>query len=547
MKVNVKNLLLSLAAIVFLGACDKNSNDFPNDGKNTIIKINNNSADLMKRVSFEGAGVINLNKGNTTSKTTNSASDFPLVQIGEIHAPLDAFGRKLQANHVYVQDKYAYVAYTYQGEEYSGALDVIDVSDPYSPKIINSALIKNTDITSLTYADGKLLLAAAADLDQFPDLTSPSIVIEMQLNNGLLTDNYTIVPLQGQVTTAIVQNGNAFFSVTGDKGKLFKNILGTNLEMGNVSLDDLRAVLLHNDEVITLSGTNGVQIFKENNLALARSFSTPQDVHGAKRTMDIYQQKLLVAEGFNGVGVYTIATGQKVQTLPINGITDDSMDANEIVTNAVSVNDNKTFVANGAAGISVYQNNTTFDWLGKIAINGSSNYVKSKGDYIYVASGKGGLKILKIEGKPETVNCGQYPIYTGNASITLNSNEQKSYSGSTALSSIIVNSGARLIHCGALAVEQNIQLNSDATMEVFGTLAQGQFNKNSHLTINSNAELKVSGSVVIYGDLKLNSGAKLTFVGSGSSITIFGTVTKGDNVKITGNFTVNDNKLNALF
>jgi len=50
---------------------------------------------------------------------------------------------------------------------------------------------------------------------------------------------------------------------------------------------------------------------------LLRSFTTTVDVPEAKRTMDIYEQKLIVAEGFSGVGVYNKTTGQKLQTLPI--------------------------------------------------------------------------------------------------------------------------------------------------------------------------------------------------------------------------------------
>jgi len=170
-------------------------------------------------------------------------------------------------------------------------------------------------------------------------------------------------------------------------------------------------------------------------------------------------------------------------------------------------------------------------------IVGSSNYVKTKGDYIYVASGKGGLKIIKMEGKSEPVACVGFPTYTGSSNLILNSNQNASYSGSTALASIIVNSKATLIHCGALSVQNDVTLNSNGTFEMSGTLSQGRYGQNTRLTINSNAEMKVSGAVVIYGDLVLNSNSNLTFVGSGSSITIYGKVTKGSNVKITGNFT----------
>lgn len=540
---NSKVLFLTVVAFSFFISCDKDDDANANGSTNSLIEVNNNLSNLNKRISFEGSGVLTINNTIGKSNITKAASDFPIVQIAEVNAPVDELGRQLQANHVYVNDKYAYVAYTTQGETYSGAVDVIDISDPYKPKIITSALIKNTDITSLTYTNGQLLLGAATDIDKDPDLSSPSVVIVMQLDNGLLTEKYTIVPLQGQVTTDIVANGNAFFSVSGDKGSLFKNTLGNNQQVGTVVQEDLRSVLLYNDEVITLSGTQGVQIYKENNLGFARSFATSTDVQGAKRTMDVHQQKLIVAEGFKGAGVYAISTGQKLQSLPIIAGPNNGLDPNDIVTNAVSVNDDKTFVANGAAGISVYKTENQLDWLGRIDINGSSNYIKSKGDYIYVASGRGGLKIIKIEGKSNAINCTGYPSYSGGSNLILNSNQKAAYAGSTALSSIIINAQASLIHCGALSVQNDLTLNSNSLFEMSGTLSQGRYRENTRLTINSNAEMKVSGAVVIYGDLVLNSNSNLTFIGSGSSITIYGKVTKGSNVKITGNYKDTENKL----
>lgn len=540
---NSRALVLTVIALFFFISCDKNDDPNSDNSNNSLIVVDGNLSNLNKRISFEGSGVISISNTIGKSNVANSANDFPLVQIAEVNAPKDDLGNQLQANHVYVNDKYAYVAYTTQGEKYSGAVDVIDISDPYKPKIVTTAFVKNTDITSLTYTNGQLLLGAATDMDKNPNLSSPSVVIVMKLNNGLLTENYTIVPLQGQVTTDIVANGSAYFSVSGDKGSLFKNTLGSNQQSGTVAQGDLRSVLLYNDEVITLSGTQGVQIYKENNLAFSRSFTTSTDVQGAKRTMDVHKQKLIVAEGFKGAGVYAIATGQKIQSIPIVSVQNDAIDPNDVVTNAVSVNDDKTFVANGAAGISVYETGNQLDWLGRIAINGSSNYVKSKDNYIYVASGKGGLKIIKIEGKSNPINCTGFPTYSGGANLILNSNQKAAYAGSTALSSIIINAQASLIHCGALSVQNDLTLNSNSLFEMSGTLSQGRYRENTRLTINSNAEMKVSGAVVIYGDLVLNSNSNLTFIGTGSSITIYGKVTKGSNVKITGNYTDTEKKL----
>ncbi len=216
------------------------------------------------------------------------------------------------------------------------------------------------------------------------------------------------------------------------------------------------------------------------------------------------------------------------------------------VTNAVSVNDGYAFVANGALGLNVYQTGSQLSLLGALGIAGSSNYVKSSGNYIYVASGTGGLKIIKME-KPNTTfaSCSSYGIYNQGKDLILNSNETKSYAGATAINSVIVNSNAVLTHCGSISVQNSLILNSNSTFNMRGSLAQGKYQQSNptELIINSNAILQIEGSVVIWGDLRLNSGAKINFIGNDSSITIYGKVTKNSNVTITGTYKDTENKL----
>jgi hypothetical protein len=106
-----------------------------------------------------------------------------------------------------------------------------------------------------------------------------------------------------------------------------------------------------------------------------------------------------------------------------------------------------------------------------------------------------------------------------------------------------VNVGGTFLFCGSLAIENNLNVNSNGVMEVYGSFAFGQYKQNTSLNINSNSVLRLSGSVVIYGDLKLNSGAKLEFVGQGNTITVYGDVTINSGASISGNFTDTEGKL----
>lgn len=534
--------LLSLIALSLFTNCDK-SDDISNDSEfnKENITINNDLSNLNKRLDYSNSGVISIVNSSTTRKMEAQSNDFPLVQIAEINPPIDGNGRTLQANHVAVNGNYAYVAYTMSGNDYSGAIDVIDITDPYKPKLLTSALIADTDITSLTYSNGNLIIAGATDIDKDITLKEPSIVINMKLSSGLLTNNFTINNLEGKVTTDIIANTVSYFAVTGDQGNLYKINNNSKQVTAKVSLEDLRSLAQIGDKIVTLSGTKGVAIYNETDLTLQKSFATSADVNGAKRTIDFDGQKLLVSEGYNGLGIYDINNGSKLQTISLTNTGEEN------VTNAVSVNNGYAFVANGAAGLNVYKSGTQFSLLGTVGITGSSNYVKSSGDFIYVASGKGGLKIIKMEKpNPTFANCSQYPVYNQWHDLILNSNEVKSFSGSTALNSIIINSGGILTHCGSVSVQNNLIINSGGTFNMRGTLAQGKYQQASYATeliVNSNGLLQIEGNVVIWGDLRLNSGAKINFTGNDSSITIYGKVTKGNNISITGNFKDTENKL----
>lgn len=536
--------LFTILALVFATSCSDDQNDTldtnGNSDKNAII-INNNQAQLNQRLDLSNSGVITIINPSTRKGATNELSQLPLTQIAEINAPKDRNGVTLQANHVAVNSNYAYVAYTSQGDEYSGAIDLIDVSDPYKPKLVMSALIPDTDITSLVYSNGKLILAGASNPNKNPALVSPAIVMNLQLNSdGTFTTNLTMRNLVSFVSTDVAANASNYFAVSGDKGSLFK-FDNSNNQIGEIEIEDLRAVAINNDKIVTLSGTKGVSVFNSN-LELSKSFSTfSEGKNGSKRTIDFAGDKILVSEGTQGLSVYNLASGAKIQKFPITPKAD--IDPEDAVTNAVSVNEDYAFVANGGNGLDVYKTGNQLTLVGTLGIKGSSNYVKTSNDYIYVASGKGGLKIIKME-KPApapSTNCTGLPAYRGDSSLNVNSGQVLGYSGTTALNWVNVN--AALTLCGSTTIQNDLNINSGGIFKMYGTLSQGKYQQAYPTNLNINGELQIEGSVVIWGNLTMNSGAKLTFLGKNSSITIYGRVTKNSGVTITGTYSDTENKL----
>ncbi|MCM5662710.1 LVIVD repeat-containing protein [Galbibacter mesophilus] len=550
---NILKLSFLLVLITMIGCqSSDDDNNIPSVNGDAVILNDDNS----NRVVFENLGVVTV-KGapqenpETSAKTSKGIAakelepnDLPLVQIAKVSAPVYK-GTTLRATHIDINGKYAYVSYNVEGATYLGAVDVIDISDPLNPTVALQAIFPNTDISSVDYFENALYLAGAnAGIDD----SNPAILIKMPLQNGLPTESIELLTITGFVATDIKVNSSGIFGVSGDNGEVVKyNLSSLQLEE-TTALADLRAVGLNDNKVIALSGTEGIYVYNSNNLNKNKSFSTSKDVAEAKRTIDFYDKNVLVAEGAKGLGIYSINNGSKLTTIEVPTLEDETIDPSDIVTNAVSVEDKHIFTADGAAGISVYTINGAINNLtsiGSLDLTGSANYVKSANGYIFVADGKAGLKILKtVTPENNTINCAEFPAYTGGYWLNVNSNETQAYRGSASLMGINVNSKASLTFCGAMAVNKGINVNSNGLFTVKGSLAQGTteapFNA---LIVNNKATLQIEGSLVVYGDMILNNGATLEFLGSGSSITVYGKVKQNGNVTIKGNYTDTFNSL----
>lgn len=534
-------------SLILIGSACENSTENPNDEN---ILLNNDAETLSQRLSLDGSGVIGITAPSNPSGRTlddDDAEKISLVLISQASSPTYE-GTTLQATHVDIDEDFAYVSYNTAGPKYLGAVEIIDISDAYKPKIVSQLIFKNADVSAVEYRNGQLYLAMAIDVDN-SEASSPANLGVVSVVNGKFTSDFKFVSVPGFVATDVQATSDFVALVSGNNGAL--TVFNSRLETkGEVPFEDLRSVAYGDDRLAVLSGSSGAKILNPNSLAEVVSINLPADVSEAKRTMDIEDDHLYIAEGKNGSGIYRLSNGQQVNKLVIP-INPENVESGDIVTNAVSVEDELLFMANGAAGISItdVDDEKEAELYGVLDLDGSSNFVRFEDKFVFVATGAGGLQILKIEKKDddddddenEKPDCESLESYKGSSNLNVNGNESVGYRGSAQLKN--VNVGGNFLFCGSLAIEQNLNVNSNGLMEVYGSFAFGQYRKNTSLNVNSNATLRLSGSVVIYGDLKLNSGAKLEFVGEGTSITIYGDVTINSGASISGDFIDTEGKL----
>jgi len=73
-------------------------------------------------------------------------------------------------------------------------------------------------------------------------------------------------------------------------------------------------------------------------------------------------------------------------------------------------------------------------------------------------------------------------------------------------------------------------------LRLFGTLAIGSNQDRGALTVGAGALLQIEGNVTIYGDLIMEDGAQVEFLGDSSVIDIFGDVSAGREATVSGKF-----------
>lgn len=541
-----------LSIFVFIASCSSPKPDEIVEPQQPKVILDNSN--LSSRLIKDNLGVIGIKEAPKTASGKSSknnivddvASNVPIVLIGEIAPPVYE-NTTLRATHVAINGSFAYVSYNVEGSKYLGAVDVVNISDPHNPKIELQAILPNTDVSSVNYYNNALYIAGATNSNDI-DESNPAVLIKMELEGGLPTDNIKLIDMTSYVATDVIANANGIYGVSGNNGDIAKYNLSSNELMKSVKLSDLRALGEYKDKIIVLSGKEGVHIYDAVNLNEVKNFSTSQDIAESKRTIDFYNDHVLVAEGKKGVKFYNIDRGSNTATIDLPTVT--GVNQNEVVTNAVTVTKEHVFMANGAAGLAVHDLKdgiSNISKTGTLEIDGSTNYVKSSEGYIFVAGGLGGLKILKIVEEESTstttkITCTGLPTYTGGSWLNVNSNDPQSYRGAASLKGININDD--LTFCGSLAVENSLNINSNGNFYMSGSLAQGSvYNKWNSFTINNKATLYIEGSLVIYGNMVLNNGATIEFLGAGSSVTIYGDVIKNGNVTIKGDYTDTFNKL----
>lgn len=540
---SIKNVwLMAIFASLFVASCSDETTVFENPEDNLLNERDQQK--LESSVLFDRAGVLDIYEDPLTSAKryggtgkVEQAGDYPLTLVAQIAPPSFAGGENLAATHVALDGDYGYVSYNTVGPEYVGAIDAVNISDPNNPRVTSRVYFTNTDLNSITYDNGYVYVAGGVDSEKSVIANSNSMVAKIAASNGSInTSDITFGFQEGFNATDVSIMDNLVYVTSGQDGFVVSYNKSDMSIVSEAAFSDLRSVAVNGTEVAVLDASQGVS-FLDQNLSVKRNIAINSDFGtDAKRTLDFSSENIIVSEGSKGAGVYNSSTGSFIEYVPIL-LNPQNAETGDIVTNGVAVNEDVLLMANGAAGLSLSEKKSdNTEGVGVIELAGSINYVASQGDYIFAASGKSGFQIIKLNRPSQSLalKCSDLEPYEGTANYTVSIGEDHAYKGSKRFTSLTIE-GALLL-CGSWTVKDDINIIEDAIFEMNGTIVVGRANRTRDIVVGKGATLRIEGSMTIYGDLILEDGATLEFLGPASIAAVLGKVSKGATATVIGTF-----------
>ncbi|MGB5238100.1 MAG: hypothetical protein WBN59_10750, partial [Flavobacteriaceae bacterium] len=466
------------------------------------------------------------------------AGDYPLTLVAQVEPPVYSGRGGLTASHVDIDGDYAYVSYNSAGEEYFGAVEIIDVRDPNNPRVTSRVFYLNADINVVKYNAGFVYIAGGVDAEVSVTATSNSFVAKLQLSGNSFDLGAGIIYgfQQGFNANDIGFKDGLVWATSGKNGVLASYSQSDLQLQDEVPFSDLRSLAIYGDRIAVLDAGAGIKILDEE-LQIIKEITITSDFGDfSKKSIDFDGDKITVAEAGKGAGIYSYSNGSLLEYIPIL-LNPEGVDQGDIVTNAVAVNDNVLLMANGGAGLCLSEDNgTATDPYGIIELEGSINYVASKDDYILAASGREGLQIIKLNRPSESLEgrCANLPEYNGSSGFEVTAGQDLGYSGSKRFQTLTI--GGNLILCGTWTVRNAVSIQENGLFEMNGALVVGRNNRRRDVVLDENSSLRIEGNLTIFGDLVLNDGATLEFIGDNNVVNIFGNVEINGDVTITGNF-----------
>lgn len=298
-----------------------------------------------------------------------------------------------------------YVGWHTRGVQYLGAIQTINIEDPENPYMAQNWLLANSEVNDLEYKSNvdRLFVAGAAGAtesgESVGDDNAMAIGVDVLSNGNIDVDgsDFWMDYFYGSSANSVtyVPNQTVWLS-TGSRGGLtvFRDYDRTDIEV-EIEAANSKHFDATGDYGVLLSGTgfneSVLRVWDMNNFTNFYNpndeFTIPFDVTPqGKNAVDINYNFAYLAMGNDGVVKVNLDNGEVVNQY------DRESGA---FCNGVAVDFRYVYAAYGADGLYVLDKET-FELVGYWDFDGSCNYVKKVGDFLFLANGDtDGMIMLK--------------------------------------------------------------------------------------------------------------------------------------------------------
>ena len=330
----------------------------------------------------------------TNIGTASIARKLKLQLVATVKSPVLA-GERLQATSVDIDGNNAVVSYNMVGSKYLGAIDVISLSNPARPRFFRRTTL-GADIHEADLNGDNLYFAIGFEDPKYP-FTAAFLDVSLRkfLDKRIEAIEAQEYALKGFVGTSVSSDNRYIYATSAEKGGFTMIAKDDFNNKKFIALDDARWVDSDSEKIALLQGTPArLSIVDKHDFSIKTYKLDGLNTAGAKASLELDGSRVFIAAGKGGVQLFDLNKNKVVSKL------DFSSHDLEYVANAVTTDRGLIFSAGGSAGVAVAQDhNGQLEILGQLDLgdHASVNHAVYSHGYLIVASGLGGVKIIRVK------------------------------------------------------------------------------------------------------------------------------------------------------
>lgn len=376
-----------------------------------LIDVNGNVSE--SELNLENGATVNGNiyiPGSTCvleqgEKDISCETELNLILVANVLSPVME-NITLSATDVKVKDQKTYISYHTNDEFYGnspfGSLRIIDITSNSNPQLTYQVEFNNMEFNGVDVVDNHLYAIGG-------NKAGGGLVDVPLSSNGEFTTNlndFNTTKLQNiSGKNTYVNNGSLWLTSGSINGGIYELDITNDFEVKNhISLDRRSKYIAqnsHSQAAMSLD-SQGVTVRIANrdgsNARLYQYNNINPDVVTGKNVIDMDEDFVYLALSDKGVAKVRLSDGELVNTFEPNNyrVNGRKIFNKNGLTNGVAVGGCYLYLANGNDGVIILDKDT-FKVAGSFELDQSSNYVYISDQLLYVATGRDGLNIIRIE------------------------------------------------------------------------------------------------------------------------------------------------------